>query len=545
MANKNFINQGRDSFKKDRWQEAYDALNKAGLEKISDPEDLELLALSAYLIGRESEGMDLLAAVYKAYLKKNNQGKAVYCAFWLGMIYMSHGEKAQSSGWFARANRIIENSVEDCAENGLLLIPMALQHMHSGQAEKAYNLFDKAVQMGIRFSNPDLTTLGQLGCGQVLIFSKKIDRGTKLFDEAMVAVISDETSPLVSGLVYCAVIETCQKIFDLNRAREWTNALSRWCIEHKELIPYRGQCLVRRAEIMQLNGDWPEAIKQLKQACTLLTRPPAETAAGLAYYQYGEMLRFQGDYDHALELYAQASKWGFNPQPGLASLRFAQGKKDVALAALKQIEKEKKDPATRSTFLPAYALIMVESNELELAQKAADELEAIAMTFKAPLLGARAAQITGHVYMVKGDYDSALNHLKSALDTFQDLDDLYDMARTRMLLGQVYQKLGDKDSAMLESENARQAFSQLGALPDLKQMDALLPPQKQTLPFMLSKRESEVLQLLAKGHTNKKIASDLFLSERTIDRHVSNIFSKLGVSSRAAATAQAYKHKLL
>jgi DNA-binding CsgD family transcriptional regulator len=296
---------------------------------------------------------------------------------------------------------------------------------------------------------------------------------------------------------------------------------------------------------MQLNGEWQKAIGQLKHACSLLTRPPAETAAGLAYYQYAEICRLQGDYVHALELYSQASKWGFNPQPGLALLRFAQGKKDVAVAAVAQVEKEKDDLIARSALLPGYALIMIESNQIDLAQKAADELYTIAETFRAPLLTARAAQISGHVLLVKGDYHTALKKLKNAIDLFNDLDDLYDIARTRMLLGQVYQKLGDKDSAMLESENARRLFSQLGALPDLKKMAALQSPQKQTRPFLLTKRETEVLGMLAKGQTNKKIATDLFLSERTVDRHVSNILSKLGVASRAAATALAYKHNLL
>lgn len=267
---------------------AYDFLASADQEDSLQAKDLEFFARAAYLTGNESESNEIWARAYQEFLNEENIPKAVYCAFWLGMNLFNQGEGAQGSGWMARAGRLADDCPE-CAEKGFLLVPQALQHMREGDGKGAHNLFNNAFKLGKHFSNPDLMALGQLGCGQALIMQKKISEGTTLLDEAMVAVVSDEISPIIAGIVYCAVIETCQKIYDLRRAQEWTSALSRWCDSHPELVPYRGQCLVRRAEIMQLHGEWPDAITEVQRACELLSKPPGDTAAGEAFYRQGEL----------------------------------------------------------------------------------------------------------------------------------------------------------------------------------------------------------------------------------------------------------------
>lgn len=543
MTSTDLLINGQEAFQKQAWAKAYDFLTSADQEDSLQPKDLELFAKAAYLIGNESESNEIWARAYQEFLNKDNIPKAIYCAFWLGMNLFNQGKGAQGSGWMARANRLASDCPE-CAEKGFLLVPQALQHMREDDGDGAYKMFGSTFKLGKRFSNPDLMALGQLGCGQALILQKKISEGTNLFDEAMVAVVSDEVSPIVAGIVYCAVIETCQKIYDLRRAQEWTSALSRWCDSHPELVPYRGQCLVRRAEIMQLHGEWPNAVTEVQRACELLSKPPGETAAGEAFYRQGELHRLQGHFSKALEMYRKANKWGRKPQPGLALLRLVQGQPDVAKASIRQLEKEKKDPIDRSQMLPAYVEIMLTAGELQDARKAVDELSKIALQFHANYLDAVARYAEASLLLATGETHPALEKLREAWTLFNGIEAAYESARVRMLIGQACQTLGDKDTADMEFEAARHIFKQLGASPDLDRLYVLTSHSSDNIHGLTS-REQEVLQLLATGKTNKEIASELFISERTVDRHVSNILGKLNVPSRSAATAYAYEHNLI
>jgi DNA-binding CsgD family transcriptional regulator/tetratricopeptide (TPR) repeat protein len=545
MSSADTLKHGRVAFKEESWREAYDLLASAESQTSLDPEDLEMLAKSAYLVGKETQCTGIWARAHQAYVNIDNIPKAAYCAFWLGMIFFDQGENAQGGGWMARAKRLSDDYPQQCAEQGLLLIPQALQHMRNGEAEKAQDVFSHAVEIGQRFKNPDVAAIGRLGRGQALILQNKISEGTALLDEAMVAVISNEVSPIVAGLVYCAVIETFQKIYDLRRAQEWTTALSRWCDSHPELVPYRGQCLVRRAEVMQLHGEWVDAVAETERACEILSKPPGSTAAGQAFYRQGELNRLQGKFSKAMEMYRQASKWGLNPQPGLALLRLAQGKIDVAKSAIRQSENEKSDQIARSIILPAFVEIMLEAGEIPAAQSAADELAEIAAAFQAGYLQAIANHAQGSILLASGELREALEKLRSAWTAFNDMEASYESARARVLIGLTCRELGDDDTAEMEFETAREIFQLLGAEPDLKKVNAITSRKPKKQSHGLTDRELEVLQLLSTGKTNKQIAAQLFISERTVDRHVSNIFMKLDVPSRTAATVYAFEHNLV
>lgn len=544
MTSKNTLNQAREAFRDDSWKEAYECFKS--LDEVNlEAEDLENFAKTAYLIGNESESTEIWAKAHQQFLQQENPSRAVYCAFWLGMILFTQGEHSQGGGWMARAQRLIDDCPKECAEQGFLLVPQALQMFRQGNPEKAQELFSQALELGKRFNNADLMALGQLGSGQALVYQNKISDGTTLLDEAMVGVIAGEVSPIVAGLVYCAVIETCQKIYDLKRAQEWTSALSKWCESHPELVPYRGQCLVRRAEIMQLHGEWPDAIDEAQRACELLSRPPGESATGEAFYRRGELHRLRGDFDEAIEMYRQASKWGKKPQPGLALLRLTQGKTDVSKAAIRQVEKEKNDPIARSNILPSYTKIMLKIGDLEEAQKASNELMEIAARLKAPFLQAMSGQVKGQVQLEGGKAGEAVQNLRNAWKVFQKIGASYEAAQTRVQIGLACRELGDYDTSEMELDAARIVFEQLGAQPDLDEITLLMKNRSGKNKTDLTPRESEVLTYLATGKTNKEIASELFISERTVDRHVSNILGKLNVSTRAAATAFAYEHDLI
>lgn len=544
MAKVIALEQGRKAFHQQAWTDAYILLSSADEEGTLDADDLELMAKAAYLIGKESACTDLWTRAHQIFLDRNDIERAVYSGFWIGFILFNQKEHAQGSGWMARAERLIKDYEKECAAQGFMMIPRGLQQLRTGNGEAAYSLFNQAAGIGSRCKNPDLEILGRLGSGQALIQQEKIKEGTTLLDEAMVAVVSDEISPIVAGIVYCAVIETCQKIYDLRRAQEWTDALSRWCDSQPDLIPYRGQCMLRRVEILQLHGQWAYAMQEVRQACQIAptSRPDA---TGEAFYRQAELYRLQGLYSRAEEAYQQANNRGRNPQPGLALLRLAQGHIDAAMTAIRHVEEETVERMARSKILPVYVEIMLAAQELQLAEKAAGELLDTATRLKAPFLEAIAAQTQGNVLLARAKPDAALKYLRQSHFLLTQLEASYESARTQVLIGLACQKLGDEDTASMEFKAARWIFEQLGATPDLTQVNALIKKSISENMHGLTRRELEVLRILATGKPNKDIAKQLFISERTVDRHVSNILGKLNVESRAAATAYAYEHDLI
>lgn len=550
------LKDGRDAFRLRRWTEAYALLSEldVGREPASlSPADVEVLARAAYLTGKNEHCTDVWARAHQGYLDAGDIRRASRCAFWLGLILFEYGDRAQGGGWMARAIRLADDFADDCVEKGYVLIPQALQQLGEDPAT-SHALFGRAAAIGSQFEDADLKTLGLLGQGQALINQNKIGDGTTLLDEAMVAVVSDQTSPMVSGIVYCAVIETCQKIYDMRRAQEWTTALSRWCRSQPDLVPYRGQCVVRRAQIMQLHGEWSDAMTEAQRASDLLS-DPGRPAAGEAFYRQAELHRLRGEYSKAEEAYGEASKWGRDPQPGLALLRLGQGQVEPAVAAIRRCRDEAPDSIARAAVLPAYVEIMLTAGDRAAAKMGADELSEITEAFFAPYLTALAAHAAGHVLLDHGDAHAALEKLIRAWSLLKGVEALYESARTRVLIGQTYRALGDEDTAEMELEAARWMFHELGAAPDFARVVSLIGggaadgsgggTDGSADNYGLTPREIEVLTHVTTGKTNRDIADDLYISERTVDRHVSNILSKLNVSSRAAATAFAYENDLV
>lgn len=539
------LDRGRESCKRRAWASAYQSFSLADKVVPLAVEDLELLAMSAYLVARDDDYLNALERAYNAHLDAGENVRAVRCAFWLGLRLLFRGETGRATGWLARAKRLIECEEHDCVEEGYLLLPVVEQHLDAGDCEAASAIATAAAAIGSRFDEKDLIAIARHLQGRASIQQGHVARGLALLDEAMLAVTAGELSPLVTGLVYCSVIDGCQQVFAAGRAREWTAALARWCEEQPEMVSFTGKCLVHRAEIMQLHGAWPDAIMEARRGCERFEKGIDPQRPASAFYQLAEIYRLQGNFTAAEAAYRSASRWGREPQPGLALLRMAQGRVGIAASAIRRVVSATTDPLQLARLYPAYVEIMLEAGEIADARTACQQLHEIVKRFDTGLLGAIAAHARGAVELAEGDAQAALCSLRNALQVWQEVEAPYMAARTRLLLGLACRALADEEGAGLEFDAARTMFEQLQAAPDLARLDRFTKDAPSGRPHGLTPREFQVLRLIATGKTNRVIAAELFVSGRTVDRHVSNIFTKLTLPSRAAATAYAYEHGLI
>jgi len=528
------------SFERRTWGDTFDYLAAADRQGQLEPDDLERLAVAAYMLGRDDACERAWIAAHHAWLGRGEAARAARCAFWQALGLFFRGDLAPATGWVARGGRLLADSSRESVEHAWLRMLTALPRLFEGAADMD-SIFAEAGEVAERFAEPDATMFARLCRGYALIRDGRVAEGMALLDEVMVSVTADEVAPMLAGIAYCQVIALCQAVFDLRRAREWTEALTRWCDSQPDVVPFRGNCLVHRCEIFQLQGAWADARDSANRACEWLAGPPVWDALGSAYYQLAEIQRLCGELVAAEQSYRSASQAGRDPEPGMSLLRVAQGRVDVALPAIRRAVDEARDPVARSRLLPAYVEVMLEAGDVEAAQTAAEELAGIAVRLESAYLSALSTESAGAVLLAAGNPREALTTLRGAHRSWRDLDAPHRAARVRMLIGVACRELGDAAGAELEFEAARGVLEELGARPDLERLARLAESPR---PGGLSRREIEVLVLVAEGRTNRAIAGELVISEKTVARHVSNIFAKLGLSSRAEATGYAYKHGL-
>jgi DNA-binding CsgD family transcriptional regulator/tetratricopeptide (TPR) repeat protein len=470
--------------------------------------------------------------------------RATRCAFWIAFGLLNSGELARGGGWVSRAQRLLDEAGLDCVEHGHLRYAGALQAIFSGDGETAHAGFTTAAQIGDRFGDVEISTLARIGVGRCLIYMGEVGAGVALLDEAMVSVGAEEVSPIAVGDSYCTAIEGCHEVFDYGRTHEWTSALGRWCDSQPGLVMYRGHCMLHRAEVMQLRGEWSDALDEINRAADRLADPGLRMI-GAAVYLRAELHRLQGEFKEAEQAYREANEHGRNPQPGLALLRLAQRNTDAAIAAIRRVVDEAGGPIERISVLGPFVEILLAAGEVDDARSAADELTELSKDLTAPAVQAMAAQASGEVHVACGDGRGALKALRKAWTIWRELEATYEAARTRVLLSQACRLVGDDDGAEMELDAARSTFDRLGAVPDLARVDSMSAVKDPRAPGGLTAREVEVLRLVAKGKTNRAIADELIVSEKTVASHLSHIFTKLDLTSRAAATAFAYENGLV
>jgi DNA-binding NarL/FixJ family response regulator len=544
MTTASALERGRQALERQAWGAAYELLLVADAEAPLEPEDLEQAGRAAYLTGRDEDYVALFERAFRERMRRGDPEGAALDGFWLVFGLMTRGEWARAGGWTGRSRDAIDDGQRDCVARGYLLAPDGLRALMAGDAEKAYETFTEEREIGERFADQDLIALAGFGQGQALIAMGRIADGIAVLDEVMLGITAGEVSAIVTGLVYCGVIAACMETFDPRRAKEWTTALNHWCDAQPDLVPFRGQCLVHRAQIMQLHGAWAEALEELQHALERFTAA-GHPAVGDALYEQAEVHRLRGDFDAAEQAYRRAAQFGRDAQPGLGLLRLAQGQLDAASAGIRRALDETGDLSRRPRLLSAVVEIALEARDVEGARSAAAELAALAEERDVVQLNAMAAQASGVVLLAEGDARAALSAGRRAWSLWRELDAPYEAARARVVVGMACRSLGDEDAARMELDAARHAFEALAAGPEAARVESLTGRAPSKGEYGLTAREVEVLRMVATGRTNRAIAAELFLSEKTVARHVSNIFMKLGLSSRAAATAYAYEHDLV
>ncbi|HEX5086708.1 MAG TPA: LuxR C-terminal-related transcriptional regulator [Nocardioides sp.] len=533
--------RAREAFERREWISAYSALADLDSETL-DAEDLSRLATSAYLLGHRNDCVQALQRAHQASLEQGDPLGAARAAGRLAMVLIAAGETAVGGGWVRRCQRLLDDVEGDVVERGYLAIHLMYPHIGAGDYDAARDLAVQVADYGHRFADADLMAMGLMAQGRMEMYLGRVPEGLAMLDEAMVGVATGEVSPLVAGDVYCSLIEACQEVSDFGRAAEWTSALTAWVDDQPGLVPYTGQCAVHRGQILRVHGELAAALEELERAVERYLSAGTPAPAGLALKERGDILVIRGELDAAREAYERALALGGDPQPGLAMLWLAAGRTDTALTALRRLLADPLDAVHRSRLLPPAIDALVATGGLDEAAPLVEELDEIARSFGCAALRAWAAYAGGALRVARGDASGGLHQGRAALAAWQLLDAPYEASRCRVLIGRALGALGDPESAQVELATARQCFSELGAVPAEREVAALLSPSR---PDGLTEREVEVLRLVASGRTNPEIAAVLFLSEKTVARHLSNIFVKVDVSSRTAAAAYAFEHRLV
>ena len=537
------IERGREFYAERAWAAAYSSLSGIDAVHLS-AEDLELLAASAFMVDRDDAYLDALELAYRSHLRAGDPGRAALATWWIGDYLRFRGDSARATGWFARGHSLLDQVEEDCVARGFLMLPTVHEHVSAHNHEAAHAVASEAGEIGAWFADSDLIALAMMERGHALVREGRSSEGLRLVDEVMVAITTEEPSPVVAGIVYCSTIAFCQAVFELGRAQDWTDAHTVWCERQSDMQAYMGPCFVHRAEIMTLAGNWSGAMAEVRRAEGYTQGIVNERVAGQAAYRRGEIHFLRGELDSAEAAYREASRLGREPQPGLALLRLAQGDGEAASASLRRALGESTEPLQRAALLPAYVEIMLAVGDLEQARAGCLDLQDVAQRQESRALTAMADYARGGVDLADRDASAALGALRQACGQWQELGARREIARTRVLVGQACAALGDLDTAAMELDAASDTFERLGATPELARVESLRTGLENQDVHGLTARELEILRVLATGKSNREIAAALVISDHTVRRHIQNIFAKLGVSSRAAATAFAVRHNL-
>lgn len=532
--------RARETFERGEWADALGAWSGLGPEQLTC-DDLMGAATAAFLLGRRDEAVDALHRAFRMAEEADDVRRSVLAVFFLAMTFGTGGEPGQAAGWTARAVQLVADR-PDAPEAGYVRFLQMFGLLAAGQFTGALEQAEAATELGRRHADSDLLALGMCAQGRLGLHLGKVADGLARLDQALALVAAGGTSPIITGQVYCTAIEGCQQIGELGRMEEWTDVLHRWCVTQPGLVAFSGQCSVHRGQLMKAHGAFAEAIEEFGLACARYRAMGSIDAVGIAAYERGDVHRLRGEYDAAEASFREAGEHGFDPQPSLALLWWEQGRVAAARGAIRRLLSESRDPIQRVGVLPAAVQVSIGSGDTDDARAWATELHDLATEFGCRSLRAAASYAMGSVELAASDPAGAMPYLRNAQQLWTTLGCPYETARTRVLIGRCCAELGDLDSAAEHYKGAHRTFLDLAAAPAAADAAHRLAPA--AAPAGLTAREVEVLRLVASGRSNAQMAAQLVLSEKTVARHLSNIFTKLDVPSRTAAAAYAFEHHL-
>lgn len=541
MTSPDAMRAARFAHERHDWETAFALADNASTDDAAtEAERLDLLADAAWWLGRLTDCIDLRARAYRGFEELDESRRAGQCAVWLFEHHSMRAQPAIATAWLQRARRALEHD-DGCIEHGALLLREAELLHGSGRLDDAAGLARRALALGRSLGSVNLEAEALQTIGRVLIDKGDLGAGLALLDEAMLLAVEGRLGPYSTGKVYCSMISACEDVGDLRRAAEWTDATAHWAKQHPFAI-FPGICRIHHAAVLDRQGSLVDAEREASQACDELLVSHLPNAAG-AFAEVGDIRRRLGDIERAEVAFARAEELSGRSCVGIALVRLAQGRVDAAARIIDDcIADQSPNRLARARVLPAAAQIAVAIGDLVTADDRVKELEAIAVDFDTPMLNAMATLARGRVQLAQHAVAEACVTLRDALRRWQELGVPYEVATTRTLLAQALRDSGDEDAAQESFAAARALFDQIGARLEVAGLERT---GERPLPAGLTRREAEVLVLIAGGLSNKEIAAELYLSVKTVSRHLSNIFTKIGVSSRAAATAFAFEHKLV
>lgn len=539
------VEAARDAYQRGAWADATELFLRADAEAGLGIGDLELLVWAAGISARDRLMLAALERVYAHHAANEDHEQCARAAFWSGLRNMLIGEVGLGAGWLQRAARHAEHTAPDCVQRGYLLLPQIHMQRGKGAYEAAIDIADRAIAIGESGGDPDLIAMAGSIKGSILFRLGRIDEGYVPIDEAMLLANSERLSPVVTGVVYCEIVASCCRVLEMVRAREWTAILTDWCRRNPQAKAFNGVCQVHRAEVLQLEGNWSEAFAEAERAGHGLSGTTERTAMATAAYRRGEILRLRGEFEKSDAEYRLAGEIGVDPQPGLALLRLAQGRREEAIAAIRRALETAGDMPQKTALLPAAIEIFIAFGDLDEAERLCGEMSDIAERFGTDILARVADQGYGSLALARGEFGDALAALTRARRYWSDFGAPYLVARLRIDIARGCAALGDAEGAERELDAAWKILRELGASPDLARIGEIRGGSMAAGANDLTERERQVLSLVAAGGTNREIAKELSISPKTVNRHVENIFDKLGVSSRAAAVAKALKTGLI
>ena len=534
MDSGDVVVRGREAFERRDWLAAYEGLSAAGSGALRAA-DFADLATAAYLLCRHDDCVAAMQRAHQAYLAGDELEAAVRTAFWLSVVLRQNGEIAVANGWIARAERVSQGVPEDSVEHGYLEFARLMRDLFSGDHAEASTRAERVVDIGRRFGDANLVGCGLMSCGRRAIYAGDVRRGFGLLDEAIVSVIAGEMSPVLAGMVLCSAIEGCQELGEFGRVAQWTRALDTWCADQQGLEMFTGTCALHKGQVATMNGDLAGAVTEFEESIERFKRGGHPRPLGYAYAELGDVLRVQGRYADAATMLRRASEAGWDPAAQQAMLDLACGRLGDAAAGARRMLIGSRTPIHRVKKLISAIDLLLADGDLEESGSAVDELAALAAQLDTVQLRAHAARAEGAWALAVGEVERAEAASRRALDLFLEAGNAYEAARARLLVAQALDAAGDVAASEREADLGRAALNAMGAaFPSSVRQPAD--------PAGLTERQLEVLRLVAAGRSNRDISRDLHLSEKTVARHLSNIFVKLDVQSRTAAAAYAFAH---